>query len=72
MSVSADLWDRCLENLKKDLNQQSFDTWFKVTTASLHEKTLHVQVPNEFFRDWIRDHFSPKSKKPFKPFIPNN
>jgi chromosomal replication initiator protein len=63
MSVSADLWDRCLENLKKDLNQQSFDTWFKVTTASLHEKTLHVQVPNEFFRDWIRDHYQPQIQK---------
>lgn len=63
MSVSADLWDRCLENLKKDLNQQSFETWFKVTKASVHEKTIHVQVPNEFFRDWIRDHYQPQDPK---------
>ncbi len=63
MSVTADLWDRCLENLKKDLNQQSFETWFKVTKASVREKTLHVQVPNEFFRDWIRDHYQPQIQK---------
>ena len=57
MSVSADLWDRCLENLKKDLNNQSFETWFKSTKASVSDNTLKVQVPNEFFRDWIRDHY---------------
>jgi chromosomal replication initiator protein len=57
MSVSADLWDRCLENLKSDLNSQSFETWFKPTKASVSDKTLKVQVPNEFFRDWIRDHY---------------
>ena len=70
MSVSADLWDRCLENLKKDLNQQSFETWFKVTKASVHEKTLHVQVPNEFFRDWIRDHYQPQIQKAFNALHP--
>ncbi len=57
MSVSADLWDQCLENLKKDLNNQSFETWFKPTSASVSENKLKVQVPNEFFRDWIRDHY---------------
>jgi chromosomal replication initiator protein len=57
MSVSADLWDQCLENLKKDLNNQSFETWFKPTSASVSDNTLKVQVPNEFFRDWIRDHY---------------
>ncbi len=70
MSVTADLWDRCLENLKKDLNQQSFETWFKVTKASVREKTLHVQVPNEFFRDWIRDHYQPQIQKALNALHP--
>jgi len=70
MSVSADLWDRCLENLKKDLNQQSFETWFKVTKASVREKTIHVQVPNEFFRDWIRDHYQPQIQKALNALHP--
>ena len=71
MSVSADLWDRCLESLKKDLNRQSFETWFKPTKASLTENhTLKVQVPNEFFRDWIRDHYQPQIQKALKAVHP--
>ena len=71
MSASADLWDRCLENLKKDLNRQSFETWFKPTKASLQENnTLNVQVPNEFFRDWIRDHYQSQIQKALQTLHP--
>ncbi len=67
MTTSADLWDRCLENLKKDLNRQSFETWFKPTKGSMSDNnTLKVQVPNEFFRDWIRDHYQPQIQKALK------
>src|SRR5581483_8750141 len=67
MTTSADLWDRCLENLKKDLNRQSFETWFKPTKGSVTDNnTLKVQVPNEFFRDWIRDHYQPQIQKALK------
>ncbi len=71
MNASADLWDRCLENLKKDLNRQSFETWFKPTKASVTENnTLKVQVPNEFFRDWIRDHYQPQIQKALRALHP--
>jgi len=70
MTASADLWDRCLENLKKDLNSQSFETWFKPTTASISDSTLKVQVPNEFFRDWIRDHYQLQLQNAVKAVYP--
>ncbi|HUO58034.1 MAG TPA: chromosomal replication initiator protein DnaA [bacterium] len=71
MTASADVWDRCLENLKKDLNRQSFETWFRPTKASVTENnTLTVQVPNEFFRDWIRDHYQPQIQKALKTIHP--
>jgi chromosomal replication initiator protein len=67
MTASTDVWDRCLESLKKDINHQSFETWFKPTKASITENnTLTVQVPNEFFRDWIRDHYQPQIQKALK------
>ena len=66
MTASADVWDLCLETLKKDLNRQSFETWFKSTKASVSENKLKVQVPNEFFRDWIRDHYQPQIQKALK------
>jgi len=70
MTASADVWDRCLENLKKDLNRQSFETWFKPTRASVTDQILKVQVPNEFFRDWIRDHYQPQIQKALKSVHP--
>ena len=71
MAASTDLWDRCLESLKKDLNRQSFETWFKPTQGSLSEKnTLKLLVPNEFFRDWIRDHYQPQIQKALKAVHP--
>ena len=67
MTGPVDVWGLCLENLKKDLNRQSFETWFKATQASLlDEKTLQIKVPNEFFRDWIRDHYQPQIQKALK------
>jgi chromosomal replication initiator protein len=71
MTTSADLWDRCLENLKKDLNRQSFETWFKPTKGTISEEnTLKVIVPNEFFRDWIRDHYQPQIRKALETLHP--
>lgn len=72
MTVHADIWDRCLENLKNDLNRQSFETWFKPTKASLIDDSniISVQVPNEFYRDWIRDHYQPQIKKALKNLHP--
>lgn len=70
MTPSADLWDRCLENLKQDVNRQSFETWFKPTKASVIDHTLKLVVPNEFFRDWIRDHYQPQIQKALKALHP--
>ncbi|HET9870755.1 MAG TPA: chromosomal replication initiator protein DnaA [bacterium] len=71
MTVPVDVWGLCLENLKQDLNRQSFETWFKPTKASwLDEKTLQVKVPNEFFRDWIRDHYQPQIRKALRQVHP--
>jgi chromosomal replication initiator protein len=55
--TDVDLWSRCLQNLEKDLSRQSFETWFKPTQAQVEDQKLKVLVPNEFFRDWIRDHY---------------
>jgi chromosomal replication initiator protein len=67
MSPSADLWDRCLENLKNDVSQQSFETWLKPTTAIFIEpNTLKVCVPNDFFKEWIRTHFQSQIQKALK------
>ncbi len=68
--ADVDLWSRCLQNLEKDLSRQSFETWFKPTRATLDNQTLKVQVPNEFFRDWIQDHYQTQLQKALKTVHP--
>jgi len=64
MTGSSDVWSRCLETLQRDLNRQSFDTWFRPTKGSITDPhILNVLVPNEFFRDWIQDHYSADIQK---------
>lgn len=58
MTGLPDVWTRCLESLQKDMNRQSFETWFKSTQGHMADPNiLKVLVPNEFVRDWIQDHY---------------
>lgn len=71
MTGSSNVWDRCLESLQKDMNRQSFETWFKPTKGDLVDPhVLQVMVPNEFFRDWIRDHYSADIQKAVRETYP--
>lgn len=52
------LWDNCLTIIKKDVNEKSFNTWFKPIKPIKHESgVLTIQVPNKFFYDWIEEHY---------------
>jgi len=49
-----DLWGRTLAAIEKKISKPSFDTWLKFTKAvSLKGKTLIVEAPNDFARDWL-------------------
>lgn len=71
MTAPSDLWNRCLKNLEKDLSPQSYATWFRHTRADLADgDVLRIQVPNEFFRDWIRDHYHLQIQKALREVHP--
>ena len=51
------LWDSCLSIIKQNINEKSYNTWFKPIKAIKHENSvLTIQVPNKFFYDWIEEH----------------
>ena len=53
------LWNSILSEAQKRVRKQQFDTWFSnIDFVGLHEKTLRLSVPNTFFRDWLRNHYS--------------
>ena len=53
-----DLWQRVLARLEPKLDSHSFNTWFRPTSLAWQDdETLHVAVPNDIFREWLRDHY---------------
>ena len=48
------VWNNCLQIIANNIEPQKFNTWFKpIRPVSLVESTLTVEVPSDFFRDYI-------------------
>ncbi len=53
-----DLWKSVLSRLETKLDPHSFNTWLRPTALAWRdESALHITVPNEVFRDWLRDNY---------------
>jgi chromosomal replication initiator protein len=65
MALSADqAWSQCLGLIKDNVNEQSYITWFKPTSAlSLKNHELTINVPNHFIYEWIEGHYSDLLKR---------
>ena len=51
-------WQQVLETIKGQVNVNSFETWIKpILFQSIDEKKLVLEVPNNFFRDWVAEHY---------------
>ena len=52
------VWVACLDLIKEGVNTQSFKTWFEpIIPLSLSGRKLVVQVPSQFFYDWLEEHY---------------
>ena len=48
------MWNNCLQIIGANIDPQKFNTWFKpIRPVSLVDSTLTLEVPSEFFRDYI-------------------
>ena len=48
------VWNNCLQIIANNIDPQKFNTWFKpIRPVSLVDSTLTVEVPSDFFRDYI-------------------
>lgn len=56
--VAKDIWNKVLDSAKNELKPQTFDTWFKpIEPIELKSNRLGVRVPNQFFKNWIQEHY---------------
>ena len=53
------IWDKTLEEIKDQITNPSFNTWFSETKAVLmtKENQLVLEVPNDFIKDWIESQY---------------
>lgn len=52
------VWDNCLQTIRRNVNGQSFKTWFEpIRPIRLENAALTIQVPNKFFYEWLEEHY---------------
>ncbi len=52
------VWEKCLTIIKDNVNLRSFQTWFEpIKAVSLNEQILTLQVPSQFFYEWLEEHY---------------
>ncbi len=52
------VWDSCLDTIRRNVNSQSFKTWFEpIKSVRLANEALTIQVPNKFFYEWLEEHY---------------
>ena len=53
------LWQKILKGVQTRVSDRTFRTWFQNTRGlEIQGHRLLVSVPNEFFREWLGEHFS--------------
>lgn len=52
------VWDTCLSIIKDIVEWQHFKTWFEpITPVALKENVLTIQVPSQFFYEYLEEHY---------------
>ncbi len=55
------IWKECLKAIKENVTLMTFNTWFlpiKPVDIDLEKTTLKVQLPSQFFWEWIDEHYN--------------
>ncbi|MBN1339397.1 MAG: chromosomal replication initiator protein DnaA [Bacteroidales bacterium] len=61
------VWDNCLKIIKDNISPQSFKTWFEpIKPVRLLDNVLTIQVPSQFFYEWLEEHYISLLKKTIK------
>lgn len=55
---NENVWSKCLRIIRDNLNPQSYKTWFEpINPVKLENKVLTIQVPSQFFYEWLEEHY---------------
>lgn len=52
------IWQKCINIIKDNVNWRAFQTWFEpIRAAAINNNILTLQVPSQFFYEWLEEHY---------------
>ena len=67
------IWKNCLSKIKKNVTQMTYNTWFlPIRPLQLEGDTLKVELPSQFFWEWIDEHYNSLINKTISEVIGPN
>ncbi len=69
-SDPKNIWRNCLNIIKENVPAITYNTWFlPIKPMELSSQTLKIQVPNNFFIEWIEEHYNTVINKAVKEVL---
>ncbi|OIO99869.1 MAG: chromosomal replication initiation protein DnaA [Bacteroidetes bacterium CG2_30_33_31] len=63
-NIHETVWKNCLEVIRDNITFQAFKTWFEpIIPVQIKNSVLTIQVPSQFFYEWIEEHYIDLLKK---------
>ena len=73
MKTAVEVWENCKKIIKDNINEQSYSTWFEpIIAKKLQDNILTIQVPSQFFYEWLEEHYINLLKKVIKSELGNS
>ncbi|AXI24053.1 chromosomal replication initiator protein DnaA [Cardinium endosymbiont of Sogatella furcifera] len=58
------IWDKCLLYIQGQISEQTYKTWFSpIMAKDFKDGILTIQVPSQFFYEWLEEHHLPLLKQ---------
>lgn len=52
------VWNKCLQVIRENISEQSYRTWFEpIIPAKVEGAKLTIQVPSQFFYEWLEENY---------------
>lgn len=68
--MHKETWDKCLLFIRERIPAQSFATWFEpIVPVKLVDNALTIQVPSQFFYEWLEENYVHLLKQAIKSEI---
>jgi chromosomal replication initiator protein len=70
IAMQQQVWEACLDTIKEKINPLAFKTWFfPIKPLSFSGSELTIEVPSQFFYEWIEENYSSFLKQALKEVI---